>query len=345
MKLSIVSTVAVESPGGQRSWDLEGYVAELRAAERLGFYGAYTGERRGRGGASGKTAVTTSPELLCMYGLSQTESLVVGTQITLLPLHHPVRIIQDACVINTLYPGRFRLGVGAGYTSEDFRAFGVPLEERGRRMEAGMEAIRAFIDERPIELSAPYCGAIPAKDPGCGHPPEIMMGGWSRAGMRRAARLGDGWLSATIRTVTAEAELAALYRTECRKLGKPARVVLSRDAGIAVTDAEAQDRFGGYPLAYARIYFERGGAFEARYEPWVTGIASSSEITLDMAAPDRFLIGSVETWLSTLAEWKKTIDPDEVVIRLRNFNGPSLQEELEQMELIGREVIPVLADL
>lgn len=342
MKVSFVTT-AIGMRDGARAWDLPTFVRECQVAEDAGFVAAYTGERRGRGPASGETGVLYNPDLLCMYGLSHTSSMIFGTHITLLPLHHPVRVAQDAAIVNAMYPGRYRLGIGAGYTEDDFRAFGVPLSERAERMRVGLEAINAFRHGRPYTLTGPYQGEVPELDPAIpGDPVEVYVGAWSRAGVRRAARYGDGYYTGPIRTVTAEAELAELYRAECAKLGKTPRVVLMREAGIALTDEAAVAMHGDFLLRYSKLYFSRGGTYEEKYEPWVNQVSGVDEITLDMTRPDRYLCGSVDTWLETIESWKKIIDPDELMIRLRYFYGPDPEKVMDELRLVGKHVIPVV---
>lgn len=340
MKVSFVTT-AIGMNNGARAWDLPTFVRECQVAEDAGFVAAYTGERRGRGPASGETGVLYNPDLLCMYGLSHTSSMIFGTHITLLPLHHPVRVAQDAAIVNAMYPGRYRLGVGAGYTTDDFRAFGVPLSERAERMRIGLEAINAFRFGKPYELGAPYRGEVPELDPAIpGDPVEVYVGAWSLPGVRRAARYADGWYTGPIRTVTAEAELAEHYRAECRRFGKTPRVVLMREAGIAVTDQAARELHDEFLLRYSKLYYSRGGTYEERYEPWVTKISGVDEITVDMTMPDRYLCGSVDTWLETVESWKQIINPDELMIRLRYFYGPDPELIMDELRLIGREIIP-----
>ncbi|WDZ83799.1 LLM class flavin-dependent oxidoreductase [Micromonospora cathayae] len=343
MKISFV-TSAFGTVDGQRRFDMPSFVTECQAAEQAGFYAAYTGERRGRGPASGQTAVTFNPDLLCMYGLAHTSSLVFGTHITLLPLHHPVRVAQDATLVNAMFPGRYRLGLGAGYTTDDFRAFGVDLSERGRRMTEGLKAINAYREGRNHELAGGWQGVVPDRDPALGDDPlEIYLGAWSRPGVRRAARYGDGWYTGPIRTVAAEAELAQVYRDECAKVGKEPKVILMREAGLGVTDADARAVHGDLLLEYARIYWSRGGTYDPQWDPWVGRVEKAEDITLDMVMPDRFLCGSIDTWLDTIAGWKETIQPDEIILRLRYFYGPSLETAIREMDLIGKHVIPALA--
>jgi hypothetical protein len=64
-----------------------------------------------------------------------------------------------------------------------------------------------------------------------------------------------------------------------------------------------------------------------------------------MVAPDRVLIGSIDTWLENLHTWKQTINPDEVLLRLRYFYGPPLDVALRSMDLISKHIIPEVASL
>lgn len=344
MKISFVPPL-VGTRSGERAWDVESYVRECRSADEAGFYAAYTGERRGRGPASGRNAGSSSPNSLCMFGLANTERLRFGSHVTLLPLHHPVTVVQDACVMNTLYPGRFRLGVGAGYTDDDFRAYGIAKRERAVRTSSGLKAIQDFLAGNLVDLEPPLAGVIPERDPAMGDLPlEVYVGAWSNPGVTRAARYGDGWYTGPIRTVTAEATLAAVYRRECERLGKQPHIVLLREAAIGATDAQARDDFGSYLLDYARIYYDRGDTYDAEIDPWMADVERAADITLDMVMPDRFLCGSVDTWLETLSAWRDLIQPDEVMIRLRYYYGPSVEDSLSAIDTIGREIIPVIED-
>src|SRR5918997_3204988 len=72
----------------------------------------------------------------------------ITTNIVQLPLHHPLRIAEDALTADIVSRGRFRLGLAAGYRELEFDAFGVSLRERAGRMEEGVEILRrAFAGE------------------------------------------------------------------------------------------------------------------------------------------------------------------------------------------------------
>jgi hypothetical protein len=73
-------------------------------------------------------------------------------------------------------------------------------------------------------------------------------------------------------------------------------------------------------------------------------VSSAADMTLDMVLPDRFLCGSPDTWLETIDSWREAIQPDEILVRLRYYYGPSLQHGLDALDLVGREVIPAVAN-
>lgn len=324
---------------GQRVLDVDGFLAECRTAERTGWFGAYTGEKH-----RGDTSYTTSPILLCGHGLARTERLVFGTCVSVLPVHHPVGIAEDAALLDALFPGRFRLTVGAGYFAGDFEPFGVDVSERGRRMDVGMEAIDAFRNGRPHELERFWSGTVPARDAALGPDSlQVLIGAWSVAGVRRAARTADGWITDPIRSGRWIAHLADVYREECAKLGKEPRIVLFREAWLGATDEDARETYGPHVLGYSRVYFERGNAYDVRFDPWLSEVSAPQQLTLDHVLPDRVLCGSVETWLEQLEGWQETLQPEEMLVRLRHFQGPSLEETLEVIELIGSEILPRVA--
>lgn len=341
MDFSFSTTVAVERDG-RRIWDLDEHLEECRVAEQLGFIRAYKGERRGNGPHSGRHGVVNNAQLIAMYGLANTKQLHFSTGVVLLPLYHPVTVIQDATMINSLYPGRYRLVVGAGYTQDDFSTFGVKLSERVERMRVGLEAINAYRQKLPYDFDTdgPWQGFVPPPDSAMGDTfPEVWVGGWSEAGVRLAA-LGDGWETGPIRSIPHLKHLADIYREECQKLGKKPRIALLREACIADTDNEARKILGPAILDYHRIYYQRGNAYSRRWEPWLDEVNSVSDLTMDHVLPNRVLCGSPNTWIETLQEWEELIQPEEIVVRLRYFHGPGLNVAIEAMHRIAQDIIP-----
>ena len=320
-------------------------LAECQAAERCGFDGAVVGERR-----IGVTAYCTSPNVLGGIVLSGTERLTFTPMVVQLPLRNPIEVIQDACVLNSVYRGRYRLGVGAGYNEHEFHLLDVPMNQRGRRMEDGLRTINRFRDDEiTVDLGR---GVVPALDPALGEcRPEVWVGAWTVPGVERTARLADGWLVDPMRTITAVEELAQVYRRTCAEVGKKPRISLLREAWIAPTDDAALAAYGPFLVQAHAEYFPRmkggwedtedsaGKPYDVKLDPWVASMTSKEDLALANLVDDRILVGSPETWRQLLTDWHRRLGFEEVVLRLRFQGGPSPADTIAAIETIGAEVI------
>ncbi len=335
MKFSIAPALQ-KIVDGKRVLDMDGFLAECEAAERAGFYAAYTGEKH-----AGDTTYTTSPELVCAVGLARTQTLKFCTGVTVLPVHHPVSVAEDGCLLDAMFPGRFRLTAGAGYFAGDYEPFGVSLDERHPRMEIGMEVIAAHREGHPIPVPSPWSGNVIGRDPALGEDKlEVFCAAWSAPGVRRAARLSDGWVTDPLRSGRWIKWLADIYREECAKVGKQPRIAFLREAWLGADDAAARTTYGPHVLGYSQVYFRRGNAYNARFDPWLKDVHSAEQLTLDHVLPDRVLCGGTQTWFDQIGEWAETIEPEEIILRLRHFQGPSLSETLECIDAVARDVMP-----
>jgi alkanesulfonate monooxygenase SsuD/methylene tetrahydromethanopterin reductase-like flavin-dependent oxidoreductase (luciferase family) len=135
-----------------------------------------------------------------------TERVRVGTAILLLPLYHPVVVAKQLADLDAWSGGRVTVGVGVGGEfPHEFAAVGVAVGERGARTDEAMRVLRAlwrggpvthhgrFFDLDDVELVAvvpPGAERAAALDEG----PPLVVSGRKEPAMRRAARLGDGWM-------------------------------------------------------------------------------------------------------------------------------------------------------
>jgi probable F420-dependent oxidoreductase len=126
-----------------------------------------------------------------------TDRVTLGTAVLVLPLRHPVEFAKQAASIDVASGGRLALGVGAGWLEEEFQALNVPFERRGSRLEEWMELARACWTGRPparrserYDLPADVI-ALPAP----AHRIPLLVGGHTPVALRRAGRVGDGWLA------------------------------------------------------------------------------------------------------------------------------------------------------
>lgn len=177
-------------PGHDPSGDLLG-AAEL--AEALGFDSAWVGDHLLWHVAS------PDPGVLLGALAARTSRLRLGTAVMLAALRSPLVVAKMAATLDHLTEGRFVLGVGlGGENPAEFAAAGVPLAERSGRLDETLELCRAFWSGAPLTYHGRYYQMedvrfdLPPRTPGG---PPIWVGGRAPRSLRRAGRLGDGWLA------------------------------------------------------------------------------------------------------------------------------------------------------
>src|ERR1700745_2259468 len=92
----------------------------IEAYDRLGFYAYHLAEHHGT-----PLSITPSPHLFLAAASQRTSSLRLGTLVTVFPLYHPVRLIEEVCMLDQLTGGRLDLGMGRGISPVETGFFGV----------------------------------------------------------------------------------------------------------------------------------------------------------------------------------------------------------------------------
>ncbi len=170
------------------------------------------------------------PLIWMAFVASRTRRIRFGTGILIVPQHNPVVAAKQVATLDHLTGGRLLLGIGVGWLKEEFDAIGAPFDDRGRRTDEYIEAMRELWGaERPtyhgeyVHFDAAYCRPQPVR----GSVP-IIVGGHSKAAARRAGRLGDGFFPAR----GASAELIQLARDVAAEHGRdPAALEMTTGIG------------------------------------------------------------------------------------------------------------------
>jgi alkanesulfonate monooxygenase SsuD/methylene tetrahydromethanopterin reductase-like flavin-dependent oxidoreductase (luciferase family) len=194
-----------------------------------------------------------------VYGAAiaaRTEKLRIAVSAMVLPLHDPIRVAEDAAVLDQLSNGRLDLVMVAGFRPPEFAMFQRSLTGRTKVLEESIGVLRKAWTGEPFEYRGKTVRVTPA--PQQKHGPKILLGGASPAAARRAARIGDGF-------VPAVPELYDHYRQECIALGKtPAeeKVIGSLCTFIANDPDALWEKIAPHALhetnEYARWYAEGG---------------------------------------------------------------------------------------
>lgn len=199
------------------------------------------------------------PLTLLAYVAARTTRVRLGTSVLVLPYHHPVRLAKTAATLDVLSGGRLVLGVGVGAIAQEMQAMGVPFKERGPFSDEAIGVMRALWTEEEPRFEGRYTrfagmpfSPRPLQTPAI----PIVIGGVSRAAIRRAARLGDGWQPLGL-SPAALGEGMARLRQEARALGRdaariPVSIALTLGPGrpgratLGTTPAEIARNAGAY---------------------------------------------------------------------------------------------------
>lgn len=232
----------------QLGWDdepltLERVIVVAIAAERLGF-GTLTANDHvvyGRPWLDGPSAlaavITAAPTVRLM------------TSVSLPVVRGPFALAKALGAIDLLSGGRVDAGLGPGSSEADYKLADVPFSERWMRFDEAVAAIRAVWDPDLPPFTGRFydtAGVTLLPRPAQPNGPPIFIGSWgSDAGLRRVARLGDGWLASGYNSTpegmaAAWATLSGMLETEGRDPSTFRRTMVTTWTYVTDDDAEAR---------------------------------------------------------------------------------------------------------
>ena len=249
--------------------------------------------------------------------IGQTSGMRLVTTLSIPVVRGPVQLAKTLAAIDLLSDGRLVVGAGPGSSPKDYAAVGIPFEERWKRLDEAVKTLRVLMKKN----GAPFGGNFyntegvslepyPAQHTG----PPIWIGSWgSRAGLRRVARFGDGWLASGYNATPADFESAwGSLREDLSDIGKDPN---------------------GFPNAIATMFYyviEDRGKAEVMIREVLNPTLNRSPEELG----ERLPIGPADECAEKLAEYQRA-----GVQRI--FMWP-VDDELEQLELFHDRVMPLL---
>src|SRR3954462_10030836 len=262
--------------------------AVAAAAERSGFATLWAGEHvvmvdrpasRYPYSDDGQIAVPAEADWIDpMIGLSfaaaATSTIRIATGGLLLPEHKPVLGGKQAATLDTLSGGRLTLGIGIGWSREEFDALGVPFERRGARTKEYVDAIRTLWRDDVASFGGEFVNFDAVRvnpKPVHNRRIPIVLGGNSDAALRRVAAWGDGWSGFNLDSVDSVAERVDFLHGLCRERGRdPAALRLA----VALRDLSGTDAASVAALGINELLLVEAPPGDARGAPdWVGSLA------------------------------------------------------------------------
>jgi probable F420-dependent oxidoreductase len=204
------------------------------------------------------------PALILTYAAAVTTRIRLGVAVVVLPTHNPSHVANQFATLDYVSNGRAILGLGLG-REHHYAEFQIPKEHRLRRFREGVEIVKALWTQPKVD----YAGSIyrlegagmvikPVQKP---HPP-IWLGGNHPDAVRRAAKLGDGWMAAGGSTTADLGKSVQILRAELEKLGRdPATFPISKRVFMSV--AEHRDIAKAELDRWFSVVYQRPGGADA----------------------------------------------------------------------------------
>jgi probable F420-dependent oxidoreductase len=177
------------------------------------------------------------PLLTLSFAAAYTGRITLATGILLLPEHSPLLVAKQAATLDVLSRGRFALGIGIGWSADEFAALGVPFDRRGARTAEYVAAIREAWTHDVATFAGEFTrfesvrvNPKPVRD----RKLPVIVGGTTDAALGRAAAFGDGWYGFNL-PAAAIADRLRVLAEACAQRGRDLR-----DVSIAVSLSDGE---------------------------------------------------------------------------------------------------------
>jgi alkanesulfonate monooxygenase SsuD/methylene tetrahydromethanopterin reductase-like flavin-dependent oxidoreductase (luciferase family) len=197
--------------------------------DSLGFEGVWLAEHHAR-----DDGYLPSPLMVGAAVAARTKSLRISTGVALAPHYHPVRLAEDMAVLDLLSNGRADLALGLGYLDDEARGYGFHPRKRARMADEILQIVRRLWEGETVNFTSEFftlenarITPLPTQKPSI----PLFVGAATRAGLRRAAAYGDGYIGGASEYPNYLDEVRA-----CGKDERTARIVGMDDMWMVVSD-------------------------------------------------------------------------------------------------------------
>jgi len=309
---------------------------QMVEAEKLGFDHIWLTEHHFTEDAYNPASLSMAAAIAAV-----TKTIRIGTFVLLMPLIHPVRAAEDIVLADILSDGRFDIGVGQGYTHEEFNAFGVKRKERGSRLTEGVNLMRRLFSEENVTFEGKFTQTYnmtlsprPVQKP---HPP-IWVGARGPKGIKRAAELRTNLMT------TLGPDPAPLYLETLEALGEKTtdfKIAQLRMVYCADSDDQAWEDAQDH-LAHVFGYYERvlaeAGDVEGDTEP--LPFKTPEEIRHSSLAESALLVGSPKTISEKLEFFCNNYECTDFILST-HFAGIDPKKSTYSNRLFAEHVMPI----
>ncbi len=299
--------------------ELEATIELAVAAEDLGFDSCWVSEHHF---APDGYLPSVLPVLAAIA--VRTRRIGLGSAAVLAPFHHPLRLAEDAAVVDQLSHGRLQIGVANGWRAAEFEGFGVRRAERAGRLEECVAILRQAWGPGAIRFDGRYFQIEDVQVyPKPAHRIPVWIGASADAAVVRAGRLADGYIASSAPL----SDVARLFSLAVQAAaGRPLKLAVMLDVAL--------DELGERAYRYKQEVYRRWHAGNEAPAPWPPS---------DNQADELLISGSPFNIVRRLRSYIETVTPGDVTLIVRlHFPGMPAHASLGALNRFAVEVLPRL---
>lgn len=275
---------------------------------------------------------------------ARTKKIRIGTGVLLMPLHDPVRVAEDAAVVDLISGGRLILGIGLGYRPEEFAGFGRSLRERRGRMEESLEILNGSWRDEPFTFDGKYYKLenVNVTPKPVQRPIPIWIGAFTEPAIRRAARIGAPLYVPAIGIIPIVKYLFDMHSSLLKEYGRnPDDFEKPLVREIYISDKKSDKIWE--KIKENVTYTAKG------YASWGSMVDREGNLLSDPDDPvlydiarEQSIIGTPEECIETVKRYKDELPVNNLICRFK-FPGISHDEAVRSMKLFVEKVLPAVS--
>jgi alkanesulfonate monooxygenase SsuD/methylene tetrahydromethanopterin reductase-like flavin-dependent oxidoreductase (luciferase family) len=339
MELAIFNTLNRRDLGKPVSKILSEAMDHVRTAEDLGFDIAWFPEHH-----FSNYSICPNPTTMSSFAAARTSRIRVGPAVVVVPLHSPVRILEELAFLDQLSDGRAALGFGGGYQEFEFHRFGVKMSHGNKLYGEFLDMLEQYVDTGIIDYEG-ECNTVPRTEFTLRFQqprPQVFLASGTATPEVQARIVARGYvpiMSMVSNSIDWVEERYNATRAAYAAAGGTAeQMPFAINQYIYVTKERALAEKAAAGVRYVtRVH----GAMRGAHVDKGAALGESpfpGEPEID-ALLDRVTIGDPETVLERLLEQRRRLNPTNMTFVMA-VPGMMSEETLKSMELFGKEVMP-----
>ena len=308
---------------------------QVKLAEEVNFDSAWISEHHFL-----EDGYCPSPAVIAGAMAAVTSKIRIGSSGIILPLHNPLKVAEDAAVVDNISNGRFDLGVVLGYRKEEFEGMGVPMNQRPSRMDEGIEVLEKALSGEVFSYEGKrhkFENANLTPKP-VQHPIPLYIGAFEEPAIRRAGHYGYPLLIGPGRTVDMVRDTLAFYNDEAKKAGRntdDVEHILLRETFVSKDRDKAIEGGNNFIISMYKFYFTLGVKMFVRGQQ----LKDIDDPLFEHLAEERFIIGTPQDCIKEIEMYRDDLGINYISCRMV---FPQATHEIISncIEIFGKEVIP-----